>query len=358
MTPTFLVLGFLVVQAAQPAPTFGDKQKVADAHRAEIQRMLTETRATDAFRLVQIGGLAAKEGLTDEMFQALDLALAANADREKVDAVLAPAADKELSNLTGSRRATRCQEILKSAGAKPSASRTMFASRALSTLTPEELTRELGYALSSPSPTTRKLAVEIWGASAPAAKWDTLYKRSLVDGSPEVRDTASKALAKNVNDSMLNKFARGLGEKSPTIRVRSAEALGNLGQLASVPALVKHLHMLQAAGTSYAPRAFFSSEVQQAYVSDYNVEVAQASAIAEPVVSTLQSGAVLDVRVLGADFERVVTLEKQAAHDALVKIAGADLGNDPKAWARWYNDKVKTATEPPPVSTPTPPSKN
>jgi hypothetical protein len=53
-----------------------------------------------------------------------------------------------------------------------------------------------------------------------------------------------------------------------------------------------------------------------------------------------------------------VTLEKQAAHDALVKIAGADLGNDPKAWARWYNDKVKTATEPPPVSTPTPPSKN
>ena len=36
MTPTFLVLGFLVVQAAQPAPTFGDKQKVADAGLADV----------------------------------------------------------------------------------------------------------------------------------------------------------------------------------------------------------------------------------------------------------------------------------------------------------------------------------
>ena len=40
----------------------------------------------------------------------------------------------------------------------------------------------------------------------------------------------------------------------------------------------------QAGSASYAPRAFFFAGTQQAYASDYNVEVAQASAIADPVV--------------------------------------------------------------------------
>jgi hypothetical protein len=349
------------VVGAAPAAQGGAQQKAPanardanEAKRAEMRAMLAETRSTDTYRLTQIAQLAAKQGFLEEALSACDLALASKGDRERIEEILAPLAEKEFAEVTGARRSTHTQELLNAVGRKPTPAREMFTSHAFQSLEQQEFNTEIGRALVSPTPAVRRFAVELWGSRAPVNKLDSLFQRTMCDTNSDVRDAASKALATRATPEMTQKFVRSLGEKSPSLRIHSAEALGNLGKPEAMLPLIKHLNMLQQAGTSYAPRAFFSSCVEQAYVADYNVEVAQASAIAEPVVSTLQSGVVLDVRVLGAEFERVVTLEKNATREALAKIAGVDMGADPKAWAKWLKErqekaaqKIDTASEPP-----------
>lgn len=307
--------------------------------------MLACTNANDRFRLVQIGSLAAKQGFRAEMFEALDAALAAKADPDRVKRILEPLAEQALDGTAGARRSGVCQELLSDLAKNPGPARELYGSLVFSKLTTDDAMRELRYAFASASPVVRRFASETWGKVAPADKWETLVKRTLADGDSGVREAASKALGASPEASAAAaKLARSLFAPSPTLRLRSAEALGNLGTLEAVPSLVKHWTALQAAGgAAYAPRAFLSVGEQQAYVADYDVQVAQAAAIADPVVSTLQSGAVLDVRVLGVDVERVVTLEKRAAREALVKIAGMDLGDDPRAWARWFAEKQSNA---------------
>jgi hypothetical protein len=258
--------------------------------------------------------------------------------------VLAPLAEKEFATLTGARRASHAQTLLNGIGDKSTRADAIYARLALGGLTPEERIRELEHGFSSPSAATRRFATELWGDVAPANRLEVLVKESLCDKDASVRSEASKALAARPDPKITARYSRYLLEQSPSMRIRSAEALGTLGQLDAVPALIRELVMLQqAAGSGYAPRAYFFSGEQQAYVGGYNVEVAQASAIAQPIVDTLQSGVVLDVRVLGIQEQQIITLEKRVAHDALAKIAGADLGNDPKAWARWYEDQRKAS---------------
>lgn len=58
-------------------------------------------------------------------------------------------------------------------------------------------------------------------------------------------------------------------------------------------------------------RSFITVLNQQAYIADYNVEVAQAAFIAEPVIEILQSGVVLDVKPVINYNRKYITLELQ-----------------------------------------------
>jgi hypothetical protein len=317
--------------------------KKDDAKAVEIQKLLAETRGTDTFRLLQIAGLASQYGLKRETLDACDRALDAKAEAARVEPLLRPFAEKEFADVTGSRRATHAQKLLNAMGPKSTRADAIYTRLALGGLTNDERIHELEHALNSPVAATRRFATEMWGQVAPNDRLELLVKRTLCDKDDSVRDTASKVLATRPDPKITARFSKYLNETSPSVRIRSAEALGNLGQLDAVPSLIRELVMLHQAGSaSYAPRAFFFAGTQQAYVSDYNVEVAQASAIADPVVDTLQSGVCLDVRVLGVQVEKVITMEKRAAQNALAKIAGKDLGSDPKAWAQWYQDQRKS----------------
>jgi hypothetical protein len=91
-------------------------------------------------------------------------------------------------------------------------------------------------------------------------------------------------------------------------------------------------------------RAHVAFLQQQAYIRDYDVEVAQAAFIADPKVDVLQSGSVLDVTVSGV-YEEVVIV--RAYQKALQRLTSHDPGGDPRGWANWLQelpDPARAAT--------------
>ena len=82
---------------------------------------------------------------------------------------------------------------------------------------------------------------------------------------------------------------------------------------------------------------YFSQARQISYIQDFDVEVAQTSFIADPIVGVLQEGVVQSVRVLATE-QTFYTVERTAYHDAVNKLAGVDLGNDVKAWKQFWHE--------------------
>ena len=76
---------------------------------------------------------------------------------------------------------------------------------------------------------------------------------------------------------------------------------------------------------------------QISYIQDFDVEVAQTSFIADPIVGVLQEGVVQSVKILATE-QTYYTVERTALHDAASKLAGMDLGNDTKAWMKFWNE--------------------
>lgn len=163
-----------------------------------------------------------------------------------------------------------------------------------------------------------------------------VLRTTVLDGRPEVRDAAAMLLRDSgrADAAAVTYLAPGLMHQNGTMRVRTAEALGALGH----PDAMKLLVLagpnagVALAAADRGVRAHVAFLNQQAYIRDFDVEVAQASFIADPKIATLQSGSVLDVTVAGV-FEETVIL--RAYRGALKRLGGSDPGADPRAWPTW-----------------------
>jgi hypothetical protein len=152
-------------------------------------------------------------------------------------------------------------------------------------------------------------------------------------------------------------LAPGLLHGSAEVRVRTAEAFANLGDPAAMILLVKagpNADKALAVATD-GVRANIAILEQRAYVRDFDVEVAQASIIADPQVDVLQSGMVLDVTAFGV-FEQQVRIVR-AFQSALQRIAKADPGPDPRSWPAFLAQIQQAAELPPATTTPKAPTK-
>ena len=80
-------------------------------------------------------------------------------------------------------------------------------------------------------------------------------------------------------------------------------------------------------------RAHAAFITQQAYIRDFDVEVAQSSFIADPKVDALTYGSVLDVRVGAVVTQRIQIVG--SLRRAISKLEGADPGDDVAKWEAW-----------------------
>ena len=158
-----------------------------------------------------------------------------------------------------------------------------------------------------------------------------LYMRALTDPKPFVRREAVRSLAVGADRSLARPFISALEKNdNAAVRIFAAEALGEIGDAASVEPLVR---AMEDAGARRLAHQNVSFLTQTTYVKDFDVEVAQNAFIADPIVDILQEGVVLDAALIS------VNMERRVIGRALTRIVGKRLGDDPRAW----REHLKTA---------------
>jgi|GEM_PF-1695607 len=171
-----------------------------------------------------------------------------------------------------------------------------------------------------------------------AAGNDRFVLRSTVlDRSEQVRAASAAIGRPHVTDADVAYMSGGLDHSNAEVRIRTAEALGAIGHHAAVNLLVMAgpraaSGLRRAANDAGANRGHIAFLKQQAYVRDFDVEVAQASFIADPKIDVLQSGVVLDATVVGITEIRKIV---RAYRGALKLLTSRDPGPDPRRWATW-----------------------
>ncbi len=178
----------------------------------------------------------------------------------------------------------------------------------------------------------------------------TLIAVSCRDAHPSVRDAAVRAAAAFGNDDIAIPLVRALGSENLSIVANAGRALGVLGDVRAVGYLVKRI---ESHGSS--PGAWFGHETQQAYIRDFDVEVAQTSFIADPIIGTIQEGVVSDVKILDASLER--TIVEPILIGSFNRLAHANAKNvdDVKAWAKANEGRFPDFTSKPMAARTAPP---
>jgi hypothetical protein len=186
-----------------------------------------------------------------------------------------------------------------------------------------------------------------------------VLRTCVLDASEEVRAGAAALAAPQLAGDDLTYMATGLDHPYPKVRVRTADALAAFGRAEALPLLAAagpRAGVGLAAAGNDAPRAHMMVVTQQAYVRDFDVEVAQAAALANPRIGVVQSGVVLDVAVAGVFEVRTIV---RAYRSAIQALAGADPGDDPTTWGAFAaahgSAGATTPGAPPTPRTPTAP---
>ncbi|MCK5942829.1 MAG: hypothetical protein KAI24_12710 [Planctomycetes bacterium] len=176
-----------------------------------------------------------------------------------------------------------------------------------------------------------------------------VMRTTVLDRNRKVRAAAVEIGKPTIGGDDIAYMASGLGHSNPKVRVRTAEAMGAYGHEAAVDLLVKagpHAASgLRVANDTGASRGHIAFLRQQAYIRDFDVEVAQAAFIADPKVDVLQSGSVLDVTVAGVSEVRTIV---KAYRGALKLLTSHDPGPDPRTWPEW---REKLPAKPTPAAT-------
>jgi hypothetical protein len=165
-----------------------------------------------------------------------------------------------------------------------------------------------------------------------------LIGAAVLDREPAVRAAAVSSL-KSIGDAdAIRPIAKAMWSSASEVRMNAAEALGSIGGVQSVEWVLRRV---QSTGGPGGRNHFFSGS-QISYVGDYDVEIAQASQIGDPVVGTIREGVMLDTRVLSV-VEEWTEAERRVYYNALVRATGRDFGQDAVAWRKWFDAEGRSA---------------
>jgi hypothetical protein len=157
--------------------------------------------------------------------------------------------------------------------------------------------------------------------------------RAILDVNQPVREEAARALRDARDVAVLAPAINALASKHANVRGNAVEAMGNIGHAAAVEPLMNHLSALQAGSPTIGHRANIYIGFQTAYVADYDVEIAQAASISDPIVAVQDSGVVLDAR---ATVQMTKVIEMRKVMGSLRQLTAQRIGDDPKAWGAWW----------------------
>lgn len=212
----------------------------------------------------------------------------------------------------------------------------------------QELLREvLGKFLYTGLERPRAYATLVWRRLYPGEQQRALLGRAVLDRSKKVRAGASFALAKVEEPAMVIPVVRALSSEHKLVRMYAAEALGNMGYKEAVEPLMHALSGLssaQSGSSGVPPAANINITEQVAYVSDFDVEIAQGASIADPQINVIGSGAMFTARSLGISGYSIVQHRKTIIR-SLEKLTGEEHGKRANAWLDWWDAKKAAQAE-------------
>lgn len=172
-----------------------------------------------------------------------------------------------------------------------------------------------------------------------------LMQRCVLDTSRPVREEAARAVKATGAPGIVKPLIKALASESRAVRTNAAESLGNIGFNSAVPALVTHFTSLpqSGGGTIDKVAAHIYVGSHYAYVGDFDLEIAQGSSIADPIVMHGQEAKILDARLAGISGYTYKT-EYRSVYGALKQLTGANPGSSPKDWQRWFKENEKSFT--------------
>ena len=161
-----------------------------------------------------------------------------------------------------------------------------------------------------------------------------LSTRAILDRRENVRLEACRALRDADDVAVLGPAITALSSEHASVRASAAAAMGNMGYASAVEPLMTHLTTQATGGSAMGHRAHVYIGLQTAYVMDYDVEIAQAASIADPIVSAQQSGTILDVRVTNFTMQA----EQRTVMASLRQLTGAEVKDSVDAWKAWWDE--------------------
>jgi hypothetical protein len=326
----------LRLETAQGPVVLRSAELISVRALADLRReaeALRRSLAGDPRRATRLAAWFAAQGLQEELERELDPVLAADPGDSLATAILRgldiealiPLPDGDLDALA--RAALRAGE---QALGRPT--RLRLAELRVERLSPDLYEPLLANAVISKRSGERIFAVGALARLMPREGLKRLLERALLDRQKDVRQAAQRELARSTDPGVVFPLLRGLDSKHPQVRLNAIDALAALGDPRALGDLI--LRVVHSGGSGQRVNVSFTKQIS--YVSDFDVEVAQAAAIADPVINVLQEGAVLDVTLVGTYGETDYFVERSRALDALKRISGKDLGRDPKAWTEWW----------------------
>ncbi len=214
------------------------------------------------------------------------------------------------------------------------------ARRRMANVDPRFKLAPLAEALRCKPASLRLYAAEELGRMGNPLAVPALLKRTIEDPNADVRKATAMALRDIDEPSTVHPLGRALESRYAERRVHAAEALLTLGDELAIPYIL--VRWEKRSGDF--PRAYFASVRQISYIQDFDVEVAQTSFIADPVVGTLQEGAVQAVKILATE-QTFYSYELPAYVGALQGLSHQQLGNDVGAWSRWWKENEARLVE-------------
>jgi HEAT repeat protein len=328
-----------------------ERPRGADGRSLAVQaRRLLRDSSTSPVELLALARRAGEEGDGRTLLELVDGILERDPDHRATLAWLATQRDRiqlelplppvpEVWEVRGEALDAAVDGVFAVAGSWPPAAAELAVLRLEDAAHPDGVRAAARRRLVDPRPGVRAFAALVLRRAFPGAEADALIERSLLDPATAVRKQAALGLAAVADPAVAAPAVRALTARAPVLRLHGAEALGWMGHPEAVPPLADALlspPTPSAAGGSIAgaPRAYAFFGTQTAYVQDFDVEVATNAGIADPTIGVLGSGAVLDVRVIGASSSTAAV--QRAARASLVRLTGEDPGKNERAWRDWW----------------------
>jgi hypothetical protein len=323
----------------------GDGFVVSCALESEVLREWTAKKAgippADYAARAKAADWALSAGLAAEGLEEMTNVLAFEPDRKEVLESLAAHADVmsvPAIDPSPARRGPTTAELLRFGASMPGAARELAVLELKKLPRDKELTDLLLGELRSNVVTRRSFGALALRRIVPGEGVKPLLRHAVLDPSDEVRRSASLALRAVDEPGVIVPVVRVL-ETSPSasLRKNAAEALGDMGYAAAVEPLMMRLMAgsSPASDSSRVPHSYIFVGRQVAYIQDFDVQVAQNQAVADPQVGVLIEGSVLDAAVAGV--QNVDTsVELASVRNALEKLTSASPGKNSKAWLAWW----------------------